>query len=1303
MRIAVINIFIKLQLMLVFVCALAAVAQTVQIDSDRLRNDIQSALDAGDRTAANSLVKQHRYQVNDVIVQLLDDFLRLKISRLATGEIKEIDYAERIARMYGDLFQQQYFSEKVALYRQWTMPQIRQKMVADSFRTVSAENYDNNMLENAREHALQALRIYRELGDIENEASCLKTIGIIYRKLPDYAKSDSSFQRSLDLYKRIDNKVGLYFSQSESGTLYKIQRQYEPALNAFQTAMKLAEEMGNKRRILTQWLNLGATYTDMAQYDIAIDCLQKALQLTEENRDDDLKVLIFQNLVGATIGKNDFHKAIEYGNDGLQIAKKLDNYAVQGALLTNMSVAHRNLSQFNEALEKLKQALVLNQKRNEFRAEANTLTEIGIVFFYLAELDSSLAYWQRALKIFEAASDSFGIGYLTGYIGVYYKNVGQPYEALKAYQKALKLVSQTGNKNAETIVLGNIGDVYSELLADYLQAEHYYKQSLEIEERTGRQKSIIGQLLHLLGNVKRNQGNYQASLGYYYRALQLARETGHRSSEAALLGSIGSVYLDLRDPAKGIEFLERNLAIIQETGEEQSRALVLNKLGLAYNQIEADSLALYYFQQAKYIAKIQNQPPFLIDAYLYLGNIYQKHNKVDESLAAYDSALTIAKHISDLMHQVEVLTALGDLKRNTNAYDHALENYQTALNIAQRIQAPEQVWKAQYGISSLLEVQGKKEESLQWYDQAIETIESIRGKITLESLKESFLVEKLKVYSGKINLLIDSGEIGEAFNTAERAKARNLLDIVSTGHIKLEVGISPELLQKKQEAEWRLSWFNQQLNKAYAVPPGQQNRAEISAWQDSLKETRFRHEQVLQEIRLNHPRYAEASGLIEPLTYRQIQKKIFEPLDSSATGINASTGSLKIIDYFVSEHQTFVWVFTKDTLFFERLDLPRDSLRVQLQAISAGLFSESRTVAAENSVSPDHGWANIDIGALHRLYNALFQPLARYLQPGDELIIIPSDLLHYLPLEMLVSEFSGDRVKYLIEDYAVSYANSVSLLDPALFHRETIAGEDLLAFGNPDFGAASLAPADSSFYRGSPAFRNGQFAPLPFSGIEVREIAKNFTSRAVFTGKSATEEALKQRIANYRCLHISTHNILFDEQPMYSQIVLTQPQRIDSDSLQTGEDGFLHTYEVFNLSCPADMVVLSVCESGRGKLSRGEGLIGATQAFFSAGARSLVVSQWAVEDRSTSELMKKFYGYLKQGLNKRRALQQAKIELIRSGEKTANAFYWAPFVLIGDGSAIAFKKSNRAIFFIIGLVVLVLLAGGYFLRRMKSW
>jgi CHAT domain-containing protein len=310
------------------------------------------------------------------------------------------------------------------------------------------------------------------------------------------------------------------------------------------------------------------------------------------------------------------------------------------------------------------------------------------------------------------------------------------------------------------------------------------------------------------------------------------------------------------------------------------------------------------------------------------------------------------------------------------------------------------------------------------------------------------------------------------------------------------------------------------------------------------------------------------------------------------------------------------------------------------------------------------------------LYRAIVAPVADLLHGAREIIIVPDGALFYLPFEALVAD--SDATEFLIERYAVSYAPSASGLErPG--RRMHQPGRVLLALGNPDLSDPGQARSPAmQLLSGLPfrdaVVRDGRFVPLPHAATEVRRIRRGLGRGAasVYVGRRATESLLKRSARDFRIIHLATHFVLDDRQPLYSGLALAP----DPDG---GEDGFLQTYEVFNLDFNADLVVLSACNTALGRLSRGEGLVGTTRAFQYAGVPSLVVSLWSVDDAATSRLMQAFYRGLKAGRSKPAALREAKLEQLRAGGAKADPYYWAPFILIGDPGPLALPAGSAGL------------------------
>lgn len=306
-------------------------------------------------------------------------------------------------------------------------------------------------------------------------------------------------------------------------------------------------------------------------------------------------------------------------------------------------------------------------------------------------------------------------------------------------------------------------------------------------------------------------------------------------------------------------------------------------------------------------------------------------------------------------------------------------------------------------------------------------------------------------------------------------------------------------------------------------------------------------------------------------------------------------------------------------------------------------------------------------------YSMLIKPALPDLASQRPLVIVPDGLLHYLPFETLRTAGRDGRPQCLVEQFAVSYMPSVSVLAEFAQPRPGQARKmDLLAYGDPVFSWAGVGSSPSAdLVLGMYASAGIHFPKLPNTRREVESIGRLFPveRRTTFLGLAATEASVKHtNLLDYRLLHFATHAIVDDRVPARSGIVLSL--------VNTGEeDGILRMNEVFNLEMNADLVVLSACQTGLGNLVRGEGMVGLTRAFLYAGARRVAVSLWDVNDLTAPDFMQSFYRRLRQGAAPAGALRSAKIEMLHSDSPVrANPYFWAPFVLEAAPDPIAKKN-----------------------------
>ena len=340
------------------------------------------------------------------------------------------------------------------------------------------------------------------------------------------------------------------------------------------------------------------------------------------------------------------------------------------------------------------------------------------------------------------------------------------------------------------------------------------------------------------------------------------------------------------------------------------------------------------------------------------------------------------------------------------------------------------------------------------------------------------------------------------------------------------------------------------------------------------------------------------------------------------------------MSYSVGEKKSYAWVIDSAGLQMVEL-IGKAELEKQVTAFREVLSKPSSSLTRAKDLQ------SIDAAA-RQLYAALLRPVESKLRGKKRLTIVPDGVLAYVPFEAIGG---------LIETHRIAYAPSASI-SAGLRGRPVNGNHTVMAFADPSRGQADSSVMKEHLERGY------AFTALPNARTEAAAIGRLFPASKIFVGAEASEGQLKSGTSkDIRYLHFAAHGYFDGEKPERSGIVLAQESG--------GEDGFLQAREIAQLSLDADLVTLSACQSGLGKVLDGEGVQGLSRAFFLAGARSVVVSLWNVNDAATSELMRRFYAGLKSGLAKDDALRAAKLAVMKE-PRWRHPYYWAPFVLQGD-------------------------------------
>jgi CHAT domain-containing protein len=534
---------------------------------------------------------------------------------------------------------------------------------------------------------------------------------------------------------------------------------------------------------------------------------------------------------------------------------------------------------------------------------------------------------------------------------------------------------------------------------------------------------------------------------------------------------------------------------------------------------------------------------------------------------------------------------------------------------------PKLTFLATATLGDVYAVNKKTELAIKALKDSIDQLEILRDRVAgREEGVELFFENKLGPYHSLVTLLTEQGKNFEALLYAERAKGRVLLDAVSGGRSDLANVLTQNERIKEQQLIRKISDINQRIKSQAAEDKRTQNEV-----YSELDAARLELASFKDRTYVAHPELRLRSGVAQALTIASLLKTL------------SATSDRAYLEYVVTDKKLGVFMIKRNRGSSEP-DIKFLNLRVNAGELEQKV-TKFHSMLAERH--PNHRTLS------RELYQVLIEPVAEELQNVRTVCIVPDSFLWTLPFQALTTK----RGNYLIEQYALYYASSLSVLhemNDRMRHR--INNGSLIAFGNPVIGRDEKL--------------NQDLCPLREAETEVTEVAASVRSKVkrVFIGREADEITFKALAPTYAMIHLATHGVLDNRNPLYSHLLLT---KTDGDF---ENDGSLEAREIMNMHLNADLAVLSACETGNGRISPGEGVIGMSWAFFVAGTRSMVVSQWRVNSTSTSQLMKNFYQTLAiqpNRHNKSQALQEASVRLLKD-PRYRHPFYWGGFVLVGS-------------------------------------
>jgi len=890
---------------------------------------------------------------------------------------------------------------------------------------------------------------------------------------------------------------------------------------------------------------------------------------------------------------------------------------------------------YAQALRISQLAVRIAEKIEDQVGMGNALSDLGFIYNLQNRQDEALDCLQKSLAIFEKTADEKGKTRALFRIGLTHESQGRFEQALEYYDKSLAISLKTEDRNTTALIFNNMGNVHYSLGRYELGLELLQKSRALSEELNN--KKTLDLALNNIAVYYNDHGRYAEALECLQKCVNILEEMGSAGAKLDLairLSNIGIVYKQYGRADQALAYYGRSLKIYEELESKHEMPNVLNNIGVAYKSLGLYEQALEWLQKSLQLFEEQKRKRGVATSLNNIGDAYRLQGRYDQALEPLLKSLRLREKNNDSVGITRSLNNLGGLYRDQGRYEEMLEVSRRSASLAEEINAREELWSAQEHIGKALRELGQPAEARRHFLASIATIESMRHDVTGGGQQQqSFLENKLSPWRGLIALLVSQKEYAEALNFAERSKARALLDTLQAGRSSLRQSLSQQERQSEEEQRLRRVSLNSQLTgELQRDKPDPSRVAELKS---SLEKARLDFEAFETSLYVSH----------QELKVNRGEASIIKTEELAALLPDARSA---LLEYVVTDEATYLFVVTKPlgqtaaaikvfTIPIKQTDLAKqiESFRQRLSERNLGIRVPAR-----------------------KLYDLLVKPAQSLLSGKYSLVIAPDDRLWELPFQALLDE----QDRYLIERSAVSYAPSLTVLREMMARsdkrRAEAAPSTLLALGNPLIGKETVERARLSM-------RDEKLSPLPEAEAEVRALGRLYGARRskVYIGAEAREDRLKAEAGQARILHFATHGVLNNAAPLYSYLALARGDK--------NEDGLLEAWELMQLDLKADLAVLSACETARGRTSAGEGVIGLTWALFVAGTPATVVSQWEVESASARDLMLGFHRQLRAPraagkLTKAECLRRAAIRLMKNPE-TNHPFYWAGFVLVGDG------------------------------------
>ncbi|XP_068674027.1 tetratricopeptide repeat protein 28-like [Montipora foliosa] len=983
--------------------------------------------------------------------------------------------------------------------------------------------------------------------------------------------------------------------------------------------------------------------------DRKLDILERHMQelsIARKEGDREGEGLAYFNLGNYYHAVAHFNQAITKYTEALAIFKKVGFRAGEGRANGNLGYAYESLGNFKQAIEYHHQCLSIAKEVGDRTEEGRAYGSLGNAYQSLGNFKQAIEYHHQCLSIAKEVGDRAGEGRAYGSLGNAYRRLGNFKQAIEYHHQWLSIAKEVGDRAGEGGAYGNLGNTYQSL-GNFKQAIEYHHQRLSIAKEVG-DRAGEGRAYGNLGNAYDSLGNFKQAIEYHYQHLSIAKEVGNRAGEGNAYGNLGNAYRSLGNFKQAIEYHHQCLSIVKEVGDRVLEGGAYGNLGYAYHSLGNFKQAIEYHHQCLSIAKEVGDRAGEGGAYGNLGNAYQRLGNFKQAIEYHHQCLSIAKEVGDRAVEERVYGNLGNAYRSLGNFKQAIEYHHQCLSIAKEVGDRAGEGTTYGNLGQAYRSLGNFKQAIEYHHQRLSIAKEVGDR-----------VGEGRAYGNLGNAYQRLGNFKQAIEYYHQhlSICKETEDPIGLAMTCYHIGRVHDFFGSLSKA---LNYYRLSI---YYFDEVRRLLCSEDAWKISFRDTNgFAYTAVwtalLKNGEVDEALYAAEQGRAQALAdILKMQYSVDEKPSMKVT-ISLVMKDLPSQTVFTAlEGNTISFWFLRDDIGinFRQKKIENGSakslMKRTFEQINAGtvLRCENRSLERQRSdfLSSREGGEetfqslSFSVHSFQPLYDVLVSPIADLIQ-GDDLVFVPDGHFCLAPFSAM-----SDSVRIR----AIPSLTALKLITMA--PDDFQSKNEALLVGDPCL-------SEVTYGTGEPMY--GQ---LPCAIKEV-DIIGELLQTVPLTGKNATKAEVLKRMKSVALIHIAAHG---DDGS--GEIALApNPER--TSQIPEEEDYMLSLSDVQAVRLQARLVVLSCCHSGQGEV-KSEGIVGIARAFLCAGARSVLVSLWAIDDEATWMFMESFYQHLADRKSASTALHHA----MKSLQETKNYSaikYWAPFVLIGDDVTFEFGE-----------------------------